>query len=269
MNTGFYTNPIFLEHDTGSHPENANRLRAISDRLESEGMLEKLKPQSGRPATTEELKMLHTDKLISEVEAASESGARNLHTPDCVISPQTYNAALYAVGSVLDGVVEVAERRFDNAFCAVRPPGHHAENDYAMGFCFFNNIALAAEFLSSELGFKRGKGAGSGYTLNVPVLPGMGDEEYLQTFYDQVQPKLEEYRPDFILVSAGFDAHRDDPLAALNLTEQTFSKLTFELKQLAERHAGGRIMSMLEGGYDLNALSSSVREHLTILQSED
>jgi acetoin utilization deacetylase AcuC-like enzyme len=315
MNTGFYTNPIFLEHDTGSHPENANRLRAISDRLESEGMLEKLKPQSGRPATTEELKMLHTDKLISEVEAASESGARNLHTPDCVISPQTYNAALYAVGSVLDGVVEVAERRFDNAFCAVRPPGHHAENDYAMGFCFFNNIALAAEFLSSELGFKRilifdfdvhhgngtqhlfeersdvyfvsmhqdprtcypgtgyadesGKGAGSGYTLNVPVLPGMGDEEYLQTFYDQVQPKLEEYSPDFILVSAGFDAHRDDPLAALNLTEQTFSKLTFELKQLAERHAGGRIMSMLEGGYDLNALSSSVREHLTILQSED
>ena len=315
MNTGFYTNPIFLEHDTGSHPENANRLRAISDRLESEGMLEKLNPQSGRPATTKELKMLHTDKLISEVEAASESGARNLHTPDCVISPQTYNAALYAVGSVLDGVVEVAERRFDNAFCAVRPPGHHAENDYAMGFCFFNNIALAAEFLSSELGFKRilifdfdvhhgngtqhlfeersdvyfvsmhqdprtcypgtgyaderGKGAGSGYTLNVPVLPGMGDEEYLQTFYDQVQPKLEEYRPDFILVSAGFDAHRDDPLAALNLTEQTFSKLTFELKQLAERHAGGRIMSMLEGGYDLNALSSSVREHLTILQSED
>jgi acetoin utilization deacetylase AcuC-like enzyme len=94
--------------------------------------------KGNRSVDFEELKMLHTDKLISEVEAASESGARNLHTPDCVISPQTYNAALYAVGSVLDGVVEVAERRFDNAFCAVRPPGHHAENDYAMGFCFFN-----------------------------------------------------------------------------------------------------------------------------------
>ena len=252
MNTGFYTNPIYLEHDTGSHPENANRLRAIQEKLESEGLLERLILQSGRSATSQEIKLLHSEKLISAVEAAAESGARTLHTPDCIISAQTFNAAAHAVGSVLDGVIEVAERRLDNAFCAVRPPGHHAENDSAMGFCFFNNIALAAEFLTREMGFKRvlifdfdvhhgngtqhffeeradiyfssihqdprtsfpgtgfaherGSGGGAGFTLNVPVPPGMGDEEYLQIFYDQVQPKLEEYKPDFVLVSAGFDA---------------------------------------------------------------
>jgi len=155
MNTGFYTNPIYLEHDTGAQPENANRLRAIQEKLESEGLLERLILQSGRSATSQEIKLLHSEKLISAVEAAAESGARTLHTPDCIISPQTFNAAAHAVGSVLDGVIEVAERRLDNAFCAVRPPGHHADYDSALGFCFFNNIALAAEFLTREMGFKR------------------------------------------------------------------------------------------------------------------
>ena len=315
MKTGFYTNPIYLEHDTGSHPENANRLKAILERLESEDLMGKFKLEPGRPASSAEIKLLHTEKLVSEVEAASESGAQTLHTQDCVISAQTYKAALHAVGSVLDAALEVAERRLDNAFCAVRPPGHHAEFDSAMGFCFFNNIALAAEFLSRKMGFKRvlivdfdvhhgngtqhffeerpdiyfasihqdprtsfpgtgfahehGSGGGAGFTLNVPVPPGMGDEEYLQIFYDQVQPKLEEYKPDFVLVSAGFDAHRDDPLASLNLTERTFRELTRELKQLAGQYAGGRILSLLEGGYDLNALSSCVQEHLLILHAED
>jgi len=105
--------------------------------------------------------------------------------------------------------------------------------------------------------------------LNVPVMTGTGDEEYLQIFYDQVHPKMEEYKPEFILVSAGFDAHRDDPLASLNLTENAYMVLTSEVKKLAEKFAGGRIISILEGGYDLNALSSSVREHLHVLQSED
>ena len=315
MKTGFYTNPIYLEHDTGSHPENANRLRAILERLESENLMGKFKVEPGRPASSAEIKMLHTEKLVSEVEAASESGAQTLHTQDCVISAQTYKAALHAVGSVLDAALEVAERRLDNAFCAVRPPGHHAEFDSAMGFCFFNNIALAAEFLSRKMGFKRvlivdfdvhhgngtqhffeeradifyvslhqdprtcfpgtgfaeerGKGAGTGYTLNVPVPPGMEDTEYLRTFYTEVKPRLKEYNPDFVLISAGFDAHRDDPLASLNLTESTFRELSFELKRLAEQTAGGRILSMLEGGYDLNALSSCVREHLLVLAEEE
>jgi acetoin utilization deacetylase AcuC-like enzyme len=275
----------------------------------------KFKVEAGRPASSAEIKMLHSEKLVSEVEAASESGAQMLHTQDCVISSQTYKAALHAVGSVLDAALEVAERRLDNAFCAVRPPGHHAEFDSAMGFCFFNNIALAAEFLSREMGFQRvlivdfdvhhgngtqhffeeradifyvsmhqdprtcypgtgfaeerGRGVGTGYTLNVPVPPGMEDAEYLQSFYTEVEPKLKEYNPDFVLISAGFDAHRDDPLASLNLTESTFRELSFELKRLAEQTAGGRILSMLEGGYDLNALSSCVKEHLLILAADE
>ena len=315
MKTGFYTNPIYLEHDTGSHPENANRLRAILNRLESGGLMEKLKVQQGRVASTAEVKMLHAEKLIVEVEDAAENGNKSLHTQDCVISTQTYNAALHAVGSVLDATLEVAERRLENAFCAVRPPGHHAEYETAMGFCFFNNVALAAEFLSKNMGFERilifdfdvhhgngtqhffeersdiyfvsmhqdprtcypgsgfaderGNGAGAGFTLNVPLQPGMEDEAYLQKFYDSIHPKLYEYNPDFVLISAGFDAHRDDPLASLNLTEQTFKTLTVELKQLAEKCAGGRIMSLLEGGYDLDALASSVETHLMVLQSED
>ncbi|MED5515925.1 MAG: histone deacetylase [SAR324 cluster bacterium] len=315
MKTGLYTNPIFLEHNTGQHPENANRLRAILDKLESDKLMGKFKVEAGRTATSAEIKMLHTEKLISEVETASESGAQTLHTRDCVISAQTYKASLHAVGSVLDAALEVAERRLDNAFCAVRPPGHHAEFDTAMGFCFFNNIALAAEFLSREMGFQRiliidfdvhhgngtqhffeersdiffvsmhqdprtcypgtgfakenGRGVGTGYTLNVPVPPGIEDAEYLQIFSTDVKPKLEEYNPDFVLISAGFDAHRDDPLASLNLTESTFKKLSFELKRLAEQTAGGRMLSILEGGYDLNALSSCVSEHLQILASDE
>ena len=315
MKTGLYTNPIFLEHNTGQHPENANRLRAILDKLESDKLMGKFKVEAGRTATSAEINMLHTDNLISEVENASESGAQTLHTRDCVISAQTYKASLHAVGSVLDAALEVAERRLDNAFCAVRPPGHHAEFDTAMGFCFFNNIALAAEFLSREMGFQRiliidfdvhhgngtqhffeersdicfvsmhqdprtcypgtgfakenGRGVGTGYTLNIPVPPGIEDAEYLQIFSTDVKPKLEEYNPDFVLISAGFDAHRDDPLASLNLTESTFKKLSFELKRLAEQTAGGRILSMLEGGYDLNALSSCVSEHLQILASDE
>ena len=315
MKTGLYTNPIFLEHNTGQHPENANRLRAILDKLESDKLMGKFKVEAGRTATSAEIKMLHTEKLISEVETASESGVQTLHTRDCVISAQTYKASLHAVGSVLDAALEVAERRLDNAFCAVRPPGHHAEFDTAMGFCFFNNIALAAEFLSREMGFQRiliidfdvhhgngtqhffeersdiffvsmhqdprtcypgtgfakenGRGVGTGYTLNIPVPPGIEDAEYLQIFSTDVKPKLEEYNPDFVLISAGFDAHRDDPLASLNLTESTFKKLSFELKRLAEQTAGGRMLSMLEGGYDLNALSSCVSEHLQILASDE
>ncbi len=314
MNTGFYTNPIFLEHDTGSHPENASRLKSILDKLESEDLIGKFILDQGRMASSSEIKMLHTQELISEFQFAFERGAKILHTQDCIISKQTYNASLYAVGSALDAALEVAEGRLDNAFCAVRPPGHHAEFDSAMGFCFFNNIALVAEFLSKMMGFKRvliidfdvhhgngtqhffeersdifyvsmhqdprtcfpgtgfkserGIGVGRGYTLNVPLLPGIGDTEYLQNFSINVKPKLEEYNPDFILISAGFDAHRDDPLASLNLTELSFRELSFQLKHLAEKTAGGRILSLLEGGYNLNALSSCVIEHLLVLASD-
>ena len=155
MKTGFYSHPLFLEHDTGAHPENAERLRAIRNRLQSEGILDQLELRSGRQATSLDISMLHSEDLFEQVRQASEEGRQNLQSPDCVVSEQTFSAALQAVGSVLEAVEEVAERRLDNAFCAVRPPGHHAERDQAMGFCFFNNIALAAEYLTRSLGYKR------------------------------------------------------------------------------------------------------------------
>ena len=314
MNTGFFTHPLFLEHDTGAHPENAKRLTAILKRLESEGLLVELTLRNGRRATSEEVRMLHSESLLNEVERASASGLNMLHTPDCVVSEKTFDAALHAVGSVLNAVEEVAERRLDNAFCAVRPPGHHAERAQAMGFCFFNSIALAAEYLTSKLGYSRvlifdfdvhhgngtqhlfedrddvfyvsthqnprtcypgtgyadekGTGPGTGYTLNLPLPPSTSDSSYMELVEHELLPQLTEYAPEFILVSAGFDAHRNDPLAALNLTDQSFTSLTARLKKIAEISAGGRIVSLLEGGYDLEALSFCVTEHLKVLKDD-
>ena len=314
MNTGFYSHPLFLEHDTGSHPENAERLRAIQNRLESERILENLELRPGRQATSGEIAMLHNETLFDEVRQASEEGMRTLHSPDCIVSEKTFSAALQAVGSVLEAVEEVSEQRLDNAFCAVRPPGHHAERDQAMGFCFFNSIALAAEYLTRRLGYRRvlifdfdvhhgngtqhlfeerddvffvsthqdprscypgtgyaretGRGPGSGFTRNLPLSPWTEDAAYLDQVEHQLLPLLIEYAPDFILVSAGFDAHRDDPLASLNLTERAFSSLTSRLKQQALESAEGRLVSILEGGYELEALSLCVSEHLKVLSSD-
>jgi len=314
MNTGFYSHPLFLEHDTGSHPENAERLRAIRNRLESERILENLELRPGRQATSGEIAMLHNETLFDEVRQASEEGMRTLHSPDCIVSEKTFSAALQAVGSVLEAVEEVSEQRLDNAFCAVRPPGHHAERDQAMGFCFFNSIALAAEYLTRRLGYRRvlifdfdvhhgngtqhlfeerddvffvsthqdprscypgtgyaretGRGPGSGFTRNLPLPPWTEDASYLDQVEHQLLPLLIEYAPDFILVSAGFDAHRDDPLASLNLTERAFISLTTKLKQQALESAEGRLVSILEGGYELEALSLCVSEHLKVLSSD-
>ena len=314
MNTGFYSHPLFLEHDTGSHPENAERLIAIRNRLESERILENLELRPGRQATSGEIAMLHNETLFDEVRQASEEGMRTLHSPDCIVSEKTFSAALQAVGSVLEAVEEVSEQRLDNAFCAVRPPGHHAERDQAMGFCFFNSIALAAEYLTRRLGYRRvlifdfdvhhgngtqhlfeerddvffvsthqdprscypgtgyacetGRGPGSGFTRNLPLPPWTEDAAYLDQVEHQLLPLLIEYAPDFILISAGFDAHRDDPLASLNLTERAFTSLSERLKQQALESAEGRLVSILEGGYELEALSLCVSEHLKVLSSD-
>jgi len=314
MNTGFYSHPLFLEHDTGSHPENAERLIAIRNRLESERILENLELRPGRQATSGEIAMLHNETLFDEVRQASEEGMRTLHSPDCIVSEKTFSAALQAVGSVLEAVEEVSEQRLDNAFCAVRPPGHHAERDQAMGFCFFNSIALAAEYLTRRLGYRRvlifdfdvhhgngtqhlfeerddvffvsthqdprscypgtgyaretGRGPGSGFTRNLTLPPWTEDAAYLDQVEHQLLPLLIEYAPDFILVSAGFDAHRDDPLASLNLTERAFTSLSERLKQQALESAEGRLVSILEGGYELEALSLCVSEHLKVLSSD-
>jgi len=306
--TGFYTNKIYLEHDTGNHPENADRLRAVDHHLRHSGLWNKLAVRPGRTAELKEIAMLHSKRYIDSVQEAVELGRGTLGTPDCVISPGTFGAALHAVGAVLDSVCQVAEGKLDNAFCAVRPPGHHAEHDSAMGFCFFNNVAIAAEFLRKNLRYQRilifdfdvhhgngtqhlfeetaqvlyasthqdprtcypgtgfahetGFGLGKGFTLNFPMPPGTSDEKYLEFFHNRIIPQFKEYKPDFILLSAGFDGHIRDPLAMLNLTENCYREITKTMRTLAEKFAAGRIVSLLEGGYDLEALALSVEAHI-------
>ncbi len=308
MATGFYTNTIYLEHDTGNHPENADRLRAIDKHLRYSGLLNALEVRPGRTAELKEIEMLHSKRHIDSVQEAVELGRGRLGTPDCVISPGTFGAALHAVGAVLDSVCQVADGKLDNAFCAVRPPGHHAEHDSAMGFCFFNNVAIAAEFLRTHFGYQKilifdfdvhhgngtqhlfeenaqvlyasthqdprtcypgtgyanetGFGLGKGFTLNFPMPPGTSDEKYLEFFHNRIIPQFEEYKPDFILLSAGFDGHIRDPLAMLNLTENCYREITKTMRTLAEKFAGGRMVSLLEGGYDLEALALSVEAHI-------
>jgi acetoin utilization deacetylase AcuC-like enzyme len=216
-----------------------------------------------------------------------------------------------AAGGVVNAADAVARGEAGRAFCAVRPPGHHAERSNAMGFCFFNNVAIAAEYLRHQHGIERiaildwdvhhgngtqhyfeadpnvffcsihqhpdtlypgtgyaeerGTGAGMGATLNVPMAPGSGDEEYRRAFETTILPALDRFRPEFLLISAGFDAHRADPLGHIKLSTEMFGWMTLHAMELARRHCGGRIVSVLEGGYDLTALADSVQAHLEVL----
>jgi acetoin utilization deacetylase AcuC-like enzyme len=230
------------------------------------------------------------------------------------MSEATFRVALHAAGAALDAVREVAEGRLDNAFVACRPPGHHAEHDQALGFCFFNNIAIGAADLTSRMGYERvlifdfdvhhgngtqhsfeerkdvlyvsmhqhprtcypgtgyaeerGRGEGLGYTVNVPMPPYCTDEEYLAVFRQRLLPLFEEYDPQFVLMSAGFDAHRDDPLAQMNLTQAGFDALIRDVRDFARRKCDGRVVSILEGGYHYARLAECVASHLSILQSD-
>ena len=238
-------------------------------------------------------------------------GRQVLGTKDCLLSRQTFEAARCATGMVLEAVDQVADEKLDNAFCAVRPPGHHAEYDQALGFCYFNNVAIAAEFLIRERGYRRvlifdfdvhhgngtqhtfeersdvffcsihqdprtcypgtgyanerGRSEGKGYTLNCPMPPYSDNAAYHQVFVHKILPAFREYRPDFIILSAGFDAHRDDPLAQEMLTVEGFNGMLNGIKELAHQFAGGRMVSVLEGGYHYQALAECIQSHLEIL----
>jgi acetoin utilization deacetylase AcuC-like enzyme len=229
--------------------------------------------------------------------------------PDTCISPDSYRVALLAVGGALLAVDQVVEGRPDNAFVALRPPGHHAERERAMGFCLFNNVAIAARYAQRRYGLKRvlivdwdvhhgngtqhtfeddpsvlffsthqfpfypgtgrtserGTGAGLGYTLNVPLAAGCGDNEYRQVFEKILYPAAQAFEPQLVLVSAGFDAHRNDPLASMNVTEDGYAHMTSIVRDIAERYCEGRLVSLLEGGYNLEALAHSVERHLHVL----
>jgi acetoin utilization deacetylase AcuC-like enzyme len=315
MRTGLYSDPIFMAHDTGSHPENAGRLAAIAQQLEADGLTARCLTRKPRPATREEVSAIHSVDYMRYVEEAALSGQHYLDTPDCVLSQETYRVALNAAGSLVDAVVDVAEGRLDNAFVACRPPGHHAEQAQAMGFCYFNNVAIAAAALTGRLGYERvlifdfdvhhgngtqhafeerkdilfcsmhqhpltlypgtgfaeerGRGEGLGYTINAPMVPFSTDEDYLAVFEHKLLPAFREYNPQFVLISAGFDAHQDDPLAMINLTRRGFDHMLAGMKQLALECCGGKLVSALEGGYNYAALAACVSSHLDILQTDE
>ncbi len=312
--TAFVYSQRYLDHDTGpAHPERPERLRAIHRQLEQSGSLKRCLPIEPTPADPSLVERVHDRDHIERFRRACLQHAPIIDTPDCPISPASFDVALLAAGGVIAAVDAVMQARARNAFCAVRPPGHHAERRMAMGFCFFNNVAIAAEFVHARYGIEhvaildwdvhhgngtqhhfeadpdvffcsihqhpatlypgtgyageRGRGPGLGTTLNVPMSPGSGDEEYQQAFDEQILPALSAFKPGFILVSAGFDAHRDDPLAHIELSTEMFGWMTSRVVQLAESLCGGRLVSTLEGGYNLSALADSVQTHLESLSS--
>ncbi len=289
-NTGLVYDPRYLDHDMGAgHPESPNRLRAIMQQLEQSGTAARLTRIEPREAEDEWITQIHTPSYLAMLKARAPTNGRVSLDPDTSMSPGSLTAAYLAAGGALAAVDAIMSRQVDHVFCAVRPPGHHAEAGHAMGFCLFNNVAIAARYVQKKHGLKRvlivdwdvhhgngtqhsfeddpsvlffsthqyphypgtgreserGRGAGEGFTINVPMEEGD--------------------KPEFVIVSAGFDAHKDDPLASMGLTEEGYADLTGIVAGIAKRHAGGRILSSLEGGYHQTALAASVDRHIQAL----
>lgn len=307
MKTLYYSHPGFLAHDTGpGHPESADRLRAIDKALsvkEFSGLI-RVKPSISADIE-DKLRLIHTQAMIERVLGKiPEQGLAYLDA-DTVVSPGSKQAALLAVSAACDAVDNVFNGEADNAFCSLRPPGHHAEPGKAMGFCLFNNIAVAAEYArthyklekiaivdfdvhhgngtqaaffkqpqvlyasSHQWPFYPGSGAssetGEGNIYNVPLPAGTGGLELKEKYQRIIFPALLAFKPQLLLISAGFDAHKDDPLASLNLVEADYQWLTRQLMLIADSCCSGRIVSLLEGGYNLKALSASVASHVASL----
>jgi acetoin utilization deacetylase AcuC-like enzyme len=303
--TSFIYNPLFLKHETEPHPENPGRLEAIYNKIQGSDLAQELTFTEPRIATPEQIARNHDAGYIERVRTAWEEGSRNLDA-DTVISEKSYDAAALAAGAGLTAVDQVVDGDADNAFCAVRPPGHHAEQGRAMGFCLFNNVAIAARYAIAEKDLNRvfifdwdvhhgngtqhsfyndasvyyasshqfpfypgtgdedetGSGDGLGTTLNFPMRAYSGDDDYLDRIENKLIPEMMRFKPDLIIISAGFDAHERDPLANIEITTECFGKMTAQIKQAANEICEGRLISMLEGGYDYQALSDSVSTHL-------
>jgi acetoin utilization deacetylase AcuC-like enzyme len=308
MKAGLVYDPIYLEHDTGDHVENSQRLVAAMSYLRETGIEEKLTCLSSRSALLEELEMVHTTGYISSVKSKAEKGGGWLD-PDTVMSPKSYEAALYAAGGLMVAVEAVMKGEADNAFALVRPPGHHAIHDQAKGFCIFNNMAIAAKFALSKFSLNRiliadfdvhhgngtqdafyadpkvlyfsthqypfypgtgwmdetGTGEGEGTTVNFPMAAGWGDEEYLRVFNEVLVPVARRFQPQLILVSAGFDAHWADYLAMMRVSVTGFAQMVMILKELAAELCQGRLVFTLEGGYNLQVVTSSIKAVFDLL----
>lgn len=308
MKVALVYHPVYLEHDTGQHVENARRLSAVLTHLAKTGLKERLTVLEPRAATPTELALVHDRRYLDHIREQGQRGGGWLD-PDTVMSAGSYQAAVYAAGGALRASELVFKGEIASAFVLARPPGHHATPDSAGGFCLFNNIAVAAAYLLTEQRLKRvliidfdvhhgngtqaafyerpevlyisthqfplypgtgqveetGRGVGKGTTINLPLPAGSGDAEYLRAFEEVIIPAARRFRPQFILVSAGYDGHWLDPLAAMRLTTGGYARLVGIINELAGELSGGRLVFTLEGGYHLGALAHAVAATLAVL----
>ncbi len=312
--TALLADPIYREHLAGrrQHPERPERFDAVVEGLQKADLLEGLTRVDRRAITEEELLLCHTREYLRTAKHDVEAGYAFLSTGDTDITLNSWDVASQAAGGVLNAVDAVMKGKARNAFCAVRPPGHHATATRGMGFCLFNNVALGARYAQRKHGVERvmivdwdvhhgngtqnifysdpsvfffsthqwplypgtgranetGEGAGKGTTLNFPFPAGSGRKEILGAVQQSLTPAADEFRPDLVLISAGFDSRIDDLLGQFTLSDHDFMDLTRAVMAIADRHAGGRVVSLLEGGYNLSGLASAAAAHVEALAAK-
>ncbi len=304
MQTPYITHPDCIKHNMGEdHPESPERLGAIVDQLIASGLFPYLQQHDAPLATIEQLARVHDPAYIETIRTVAPKQGMVYLDPDTAMNRHSWTAALRAAGAAVLGVELVMGNKAANAFCAVRPPGHHAESARAMGFCIFNNVAVGVAHAIATYGVQRiaivdfdvhhgngteeifhddprvmlcstfqhpyypyrGADSGNDHIINVPLPAGTGGAEFRDAFSRYCLPALERFRPELVFCSAGFDAHRDDGMAQLRLVEDDYAWVTRQTMDIAGKHAHGRIVSMLEGGYALHALGRSVLAHLKVL----
>ncbi|MEM7009177.1 MAG: histone deacetylase [Thermodesulfobacteriota bacterium] len=303
---GIVLDKLYVDHDNGpGHPETYERVLAIVDMLQFTKLMEEVVRIEPRDATKEEITLVHTPEHFDKI-ASTKGKPKVFLDSDTSTCAVTFDAALRASGGLISAIDSVLSGEVDRAFPIVRPPGHHAERDRPMGFCFFNNVAVGAAYLTKVVGLERvmvidwdvhhgngtqnifyedpsvlffsthqfpfypgtgslkeiGSGEGEGYTVNVPMPPEMGDNEFIKIFDELLKPVIEQYKPEFILVSAGFDIFIEDPLGGMRVTPEGFAKLTRMLTDMADKVCDGKIIFLLEGGYNLDGLWISTKEML-------
>ena len=307
---GLIDDPIFDDHDTGpDHPERPDRTRRLREALAESGLAERCMRLEPVLAETESIARCHDSEYIGRVEAACAAGESFLDSMDVAICPRSERIARLAAGSVTELALQVANGDLRGGFASVRPPGHHAERNLAMGFCLYNSVAIAARELQAKTDIERvlivdwdvhhgngtqhifeddptvfyfschqvplypgtgmrdetGVGAGEGFTLNCPLDRFSGDHDFLAALSEDLVSAAEEFQPEFVILSAGFDAHIADPLAELEVSTEAYEQAATILKEIAGRYCGGKLVSALEGGYDLEALAASACRHLDVL----
>ncbi len=300
-----YSDHCYLEHDTGNHPESAERLKSIHQMLKNCSFQKEITPGKVKAASIEELTRVHDKEYVESVQLFAARGGGRIEA-DTIVSPKSYDIALKAAGVAVDAVDHVIEKKHQNAVCLIRPPGHHARPKNAMGFCLFNNIAIAAMHACKKHKLNRvlivdwdvhhgngtqeifyqtenihffsahrfpfypgtgsdsetGEASGLGSTWNLPLAYGTKPEEYRNQFAKTFEKVLKKSKPELILISAGYDAHRDDPIGSLGLGIDDFQYLTQLILDAADEYCEGRLISLLEGGYNVQALADSVETHI-------